>query len=115
MGRWGEQTAREYLIGRGYCELALNVRTPYGEIDLIMEKDGRIVFIEVKTRSSISLGNPESSITKAKQKHMMESAQYYIGEHYPPNQEWQIDVVSILGTPGATPPQIEYFENVTLQ
>jgi putative endonuclease len=110
IGKWGESVAVEYLKGNGYTIVASNHRTPYGEIDIIAEKDGFITFIEVKTRTSSSLGPPEISVTPRKQEHMLAAA-----EHYAQEQEidhWQIDVIAVEGKASAsTPPKITHFEN----
>ena len=47
IGKWGEQAAADYLKEHGYEIVAGNVRTPYGEIDLIAKKDDFFIFIEV--------------------------------------------------------------------
>ena len=52
VGQWGEQAAADYLSTKGYEIIARNVRTPYGEIDLIAQKDGFTIFVEVKARTS---------------------------------------------------------------
>jgi Holliday junction resolvase-like predicted endonuclease len=52
IGAWGEETAAAWLSEKG-CEIAArNVRTPYGEIDIIARKDGLVLFVEVKTLTS---------------------------------------------------------------
>jgi putative endonuclease len=49
IGRWGEEIAAVYLEKKGYDLINRNVRTPYGEIDLIARQRGRVIFVEVKT------------------------------------------------------------------
>jgi len=109
IGQWGERAAADYLTVQGYTMLATNVRTPYGEIDLIARRDEITIFVEVKTRTSNKLGLPEEAVTPRKREHMLAAA-----EHYAAEQEidhWQIDVVSVEGKPG-TKPVITHFENV---
>lgn len=53
-GRLGEDAAAEFLRRRGFTILARNVRTAFGEIDLVAEDDGVVVFVEVKARRSTS-------------------------------------------------------------
>jgi putative endonuclease len=65
IGKWGEAAAARYLEARGYRILQHNVRTPYGEIDLIASQESRVVFVEVKTRTSLSYGLPEAAVTRA--------------------------------------------------
>lgn len=110
MGRWGEQAAAAYLLERGYQILARNVRTPYGEIDLVAEVDGLMVFVEVKARASRRFGLPEESLTLRKLKHMRAAAGHYAAEHE--IDTWQCDAIAVEGIPGVTP-RIEHFENVT--
>ncbi len=109
VGKWGESIAVEYLQERGYNLVDRNVRTPYGEIDIIVEKDGLTVFVEVKTRTSSSLGPPEISVTPRKQEHMRAAAEHYAQENE--IDHWQIDVIAVEGKPG-TKPGVTHFENV---
>jgi putative endonuclease len=69
LGKWGEQLAVEHLTGLGYQIIAVNHRTPFGEIDIIAQDGNELVFVEVKTRSSNALGNPEGSVTSKKHQH----------------------------------------------
>ena len=82
-----------YLAERGYTIEARNVRTPYGEIDLVAAKEGITIFVEVKARTSKSLGPPEISVTPRKQAHMLASAGHYAQEKA--IDHWQIDVIAI--------------------
>ena len=107
IGRWGEQAAAEYLVEHGYELTARNVRTPYGEIDLIARKDGITVFIEVKARTSRSLGPPEIAITPRKQSHMMACADHYAQQNE--IDHWQIDVIAVERLKGKA--EITHFEN----
>jgi putative endonuclease len=50
LGRSGEDLAERYLRRKGYRILGRNIRTPYGELDLVARRRGCIVFVEVKTR-----------------------------------------------------------------
>lgn len=111
LGSWGEQAAARYLSVCGHQILETNYRTPYGEIDIITQKDGVIIFIEVKTRSSSSLGTPEISVTPRKQKHMLQSATYYIQQHPEQSSLWRIDVIAIRRIQKDQAPEITHFEN----
>jgi len=107
VGRWGEQAAADYLSAKGYEIIAHNVRTPYGEIDLIAQKDGFTIFVEVKARTSSSLGPPEIAVTRRKLQHMLSCA-----EHYAQKNEidhWQIDVIAVEAVNGKV--EVTHFEN----
>ena len=111
LGKWGEDLAAQYLSQAGYKILDRNVRTPYGELDLIASQGEDLVFIEVKTRASTSLGPPEISVSKAKQEHLTSAVLAYLQTHPEVHQDWRIDVIAILQLPNQSP-QIEHFENI---
>ena len=108
IGAWGEGVAAEYLAGRGYEIVARNVRTPYGEIDIVAKQDDTTIFVEVKTLTSSREFFPEHNITPRKREHMLNAAQHYSDEHE--IDHWQVDVISVEGKPGAQP-KITHFEN----
>ena len=112
LGRWGEQAAVEYLIHHGYTILGRNLRTAYGEIDILARQTDSLVFVEVKTRSSGSLGLPEISITPNKFSHMVSAAQAYLLDHPDIDLVWRIDVIAIRRIIPGQPPEIVHFENV---
>ena len=107
VGRWGEQAAENYLSEHGYQIAARNVRTPYGEIDLIARKDGFTIFVEVKARTSRSFGPPELSVTPRKQAHMLSCAESYAQQNE--IDHWQIDVIAVEKIAGKS--RITHFEN----
>ena len=118
LGKWGENAAAEYLATQGYSILGRNIRTPYGEIDLIARLPGNLpsdrdilIFIEVKTRATPTFGYPEESVNPRKQAHLLSSAQYYMQEHPELEGDWRIDVIAIQRLNPAKPPTITHFEN----
>lgn len=112
MGKWGEEIAANYLSGKGFEVLDLNVHTPYGEIDLIVKKGTEMVFVEVKTRTTDAYGMPETSVTQKKLKHLENSIHAYLQEHEEITGNWRIDVLSIRSTPAMDSCQIEWFQDV---
>lgn len=111
LGRLGESIAATYLEKKGYSIRERNSRTPYGEIDLIAMLDSTVIFVEVKTRASTSLGPPEISITPRKIEHMRSAAQYYIQQHPELSGEYRLEVIAIQLNRDQ-PPLIDHFENV---
>lgn len=79
LGGAGERLAAMWLEERGYRVLARNWRCPYGELDLVAEREGELVFVEVKTRRGERLGAPEEAVTAAKRRHLVASAAAYLG------------------------------------
>jgi len=112
LGQMGESIAGVFLKNKGYTILERNWRTPYGEIDLVASQNATIVFVEVKTRASRSLGPPEISITARKAEHMHDAAEYYIQQHPELMNDWRIDLITIQLQPKDSPALIDHFENV---
>jgi len=96
LGQQGEDIAARYLKQQGYKILARNYRSRYGEVDIICSQDRVIVFVEVKTRTGVSFGSPEDSITRTKQEHIRKVALIYM-ESFPQSfKEMRFDVIGIL-------------------
>jgi putative endonuclease len=81
LGKRGETAAADYLSRHGYKILERNYRCKIGEIDIVAEKDGRLLFIEIKTRSSDHFGLPEESVHAVKQKKILRTAEWYLKDH----------------------------------
>ena len=124
LGAWGEDQAATFLKEKGYSIIERNVRTAYGEIDLVAVHQYSIqglkgenvqyemlVFVEVKTRSSRSFGYPEQSVNARKMLHMLASAQAYVQEHPELSRDWRIDVIAVTRLEKDAPPEITHFEN----
>lgn len=112
LGRWGENCACEYLASQGLSLVGRNIRSPYGEIDIIMKKEETTIFVEVKTRSNTGNGYPEDAITPEKIQHLDDCAQWYIGEHPDIGDNWRVDIISIIGRPeNRENPIIDWWQN----
>ena len=97
VGRWGENMAVRHLSELGYEIIGVNIRTPFGELDAVTRKEGMLVIVEVKTRTSDTCGNPEGAVTKRKLEHIINSALYYLADRGWENEDWRVDVVAISG------------------
>lgn len=93
-GRRGEAHARRLLEERGYRIVATNYRSPHGEIDIVAADGRGIVFVEVRARRSRAFGPPEESLTPAKRRHLIATAEHYIGKHGLAGP-WRIDLVAL--------------------
>ena len=113
LGRWGESLAAEFLQAQGYVIIGRNVRTPYGEIDLVAELavPPTLVFVEVKTRRSAQYGLPEDAINARKQEHLRSSVNYYLQQHLEFLGAMRVDVIAIQRYHPGEPPVITHFEN----
>jgi putative endonuclease len=108
VGAWGEETAVGYVAKRGFDIIARNVRTPYGEIDIVARQGDVTIFIEVKTLTSSKNFLPEHQITARKREHMLNAAQHYAAANE--IDHWQIDVIAVEGKPEMEP-IITHFQN----
>lgn len=96
LGKKGELLASKYLEANGYKILKKNYRCPLGEIDLIAKVEGKLIFIEVKTRRSLNYGFPQESITYTKINKIRKVAHFYLKEHNLNEIECRFDVVSLI-------------------
>ncbi|HPP06053.1 MAG TPA: YraN family protein [Syntrophorhabdaceae bacterium] len=94
-GKEGEDRATMILKERGYRIIERNYRNPFGEIDIIAEEGGYLVFIEVKKRNTKTFGDPLYAINEEKKRHIIMSAQYYLKSHKLNNKKARFDVVGI--------------------
>ena len=77
-GKQGEVEACRYLREQGYEIMFRNYRYQHAEVDLIAKKGKLLVFVEVKTRTNLSYGNPEEFVSYTKAKLVMKAAEQYI-------------------------------------
>jgi len=111
LGRWGERRCEKFLKAKGLQRLTRNFSCKTGEIDLIMvDFDGTIVFVEVKTRANEDFGPTESVITLDKKDKMYLTALHFLRTHKIENRPCRFDVVTVvLGQAG--PVQIKHYQN----
>jgi len=95
LGQIGEDLAIQCLIRKGYQILEQNFKVPFGEIDIIAEKNNCICFVEVKSRKSKKYGLPEEAITPHKRKKIIRVAQFYIKQKQVKNRIFRFDVISV--------------------
>ncbi len=92
----GERAALDAYRRRGYRLLAGNWRSPLGELDLVVEKDGIVVFCEVKTRTSAALGGGYEAVTAAKQRKIRALAEAFLAaRRLVPRRGCRFDVASV--------------------
>ncbi len=109
-GIQGEKLAQDFLKKRGYRIVETNYRCPPGEIDIVARHQDFLVFVEVRTKTSLAFGSPQESITPAKQERMRAAAYHYQQTHDSLPLLWRIDVVAVeLNRQGET--RIELIEN----
>ena len=111
IGILGEKLAKNFLEKRGYRILETNYRCPEGEIDIVAEHKDFLVFVEVRTKTSLVFGSPEESITPAKARRMRTTAFQYRQTHDNMPSLWRIDMVAVELTRDNKLSRIELIEN----
>jgi putative endonuclease len=101
-GKEGEKIAADFLKKNGYRIKEINFRCGLGEIDIIAQEKGELVFIEVKTRKSRELGYPEQAVGTRKQKKMSQLALWYLHKKNITDAGTRFDVVAITILPSGT-------------
>src|SRR3989344_9031076 len=94
-GNWAENHVAQYLRSRDYRVIENNYRKPWGEIDIIAQKEGILVFVEVKANKDTIIGfEPENRVNPEKLRRLMRAVQTYLAvKKYPSEQKCQVDIV----------------------
>lgn len=95
IGKTGEEIAAEYLLDIGYKIITRNFRCKQGEIDIIAKDKYELIFIEVKTRTTIKYGKPVEAVNELKQKHIEKVIKYYLYKNKVTNINIRIDVIEV--------------------
>lgn len=106
-GRRGEAIAAEHLAGLGYRILQTNVRTRYGELDIVAREGDVLTFVEVRTRRGSTFGSAEESVTPQKRRRLTELAEAYLQTLPEPPPLCRIDVVVVDLGPGDSVRRVE--------
>lgn len=96
LGAKGEKAAAKFLDSKGYTILDKNWTCKFGEIDIVARLDNTIVFVEVKTRKTLSKGLPEDSVNAKKRKKYEILAASYLQDHDYIDMSIRFDVVGII-------------------
>ncbi len=110
LGAFGERVAAAHLEAKGYHIRERNFRTREGEIDLVAERGGTLVFVEVRARRGDALGSPAESVTSTKATRIVAAAQAYVqaSEDCPADQ--RIDVIAVSLTPDGRVLALDHIE-----
>lgn len=95
LGAQAEELAARLLEERGLRILQRNWRRPEGEIDLVAEDHGTLVFVEVRSRTGEDHGHPLETVNKRKRSRVVRAARLYLQECPVTSNEFRFDVVGI--------------------
>jgi putative endonuclease len=95
-GELGERVAERWLKRHGWRVLMRRFRSGHRDIDLIVERDGVVTFVEVKARRGMEFGEPVEAVGWRKQRELTRSALIWIDRHGRPYDTYRFDVVGVL-------------------
>lgn len=108
-GRLAEDIAARHLLGKGYGILERNYGNKFGEIDIIADDRGTLVFVEVKAKIGTEFGSPEEMVGRGKLGKVRHMATLYLeGKERP----CRIDVVAVVLGPDNSVVRLTHYENV---
>ena len=110
-GKFGEDTAAEYLRKKGYRIVQRNFSCRMGEIDIIAENEDYLVFVEVKLRKNDRYGEAREFVNYSKQQKIIRTASLYLSR-FETEKQPRFDVIEIYAPHGiASPVTINHLEN----
>lgn len=80
IGDFGEQFAQSFFEDRGYVLIEKNFRSRYGEIDLILENEEYLLFVEVKTRKNAKFAQAYEAVDRRKMEKIRQTAEIWLSE-----------------------------------
>lgn len=111
LGQRGERAAARFLRSKGYRLVARGTHIRRGELDLVAVDGRTIVFVEVKTRASLSAGHPVEAVDPPKQRRLERLALVFLNRHRLLEYPARFDVVAITWRPGQRQPEIRHIQN----
>jgi putative endonuclease len=95
-GELGERIAERWLRRRGWRVVQRRFRSGHRDIDLVVERDGTVAFVEVKARKGAEFGGPVQAVNYRKRKQLERSAMVWIDRHGQEAESYRFDVVGVL-------------------
>lgn len=111
IGSYGENTAANFLLKKGYSILQRNYHSRFGEIDLIAQDHLTIVFVEVKTRTNFSYGTPLEAINSWKLKKLIKTSQFFLNQYKYGDVAYRFDAIEVIVSSGKD--KVNHIENIT--
>ncbi len=115
LGDFGERLALQHLKAHGYRIRDRNFRTREGELDIVAERDGVLVFLEVRTRRGQAMGTAAESVTPAKQRRLIALAQAYAQTHEDLPPQHRIDVITLTLAPNGRLLALDHIQNAVCE
>ena len=96
LGELGERIAERWLRMRGWKVVQRRFRSGHRDIDLVVERDSVVVFVEVKARRGDRFGGPVEAVNWRKQRELSRSARVWVDRHGRRNDAYRFDVIGVL-------------------
>lgn len=109
-GQDSEASAEQFLRRKGYAILERNLRTTIGELDLVADDHGVLVFVEVKARTTEAFGGALLAVDRRKQAKLIRLAGQYLARRHLSDRVCRFDVVLVQGDAESSF-QIEHIEH----
>ena len=109
-----ESYVSQYLAKKGYRIVGRNYRKPWGEIDIITEKEGIVVFVEVKANRKEFAGfEPELRVNPSKRHRMARIAKTFLADYrFLPDQPWQMDILAVTFVSERGVAKLRHYKNI---
>ena len=108
LGKKGEKLAIDFLVNKGYDILEKNYRYLKSEVDIIAQKGGVVVAVEVKTRSTPEFGNPQDFVKPKQIQSLVRAVNNYITDN-DLDVEVRFDIIAIIENKSGT--KIEHLQD----
>ena len=108
-GELGERIAERWLARKGWRLVGRRFRNGHRDIDLIVECNDTVIFVEVKARRARRFGDPVEAVDWRKQRELTRSAQVWVDRFGRPGRSYRFDIVGVLVSDGVV--RIRHVEN----
>ena len=112
IGSLGENIAKKFLEDKGYKIIDMNVKMSYKELDLIAKHKGKIIFVEVKTRTSSFLGSADGAMSSKKIKNLKKAMGMYVSYKQLDPENVRLDLIAIDMNFGEKNTNIKHYEDI---
>ncbi len=109
LGEEGELMACAALEQLGYLIVQRRFRTRVGEIDIVADDHGTVVFVEVKTKTDCTFSDPVEAVTKQKQRRLVLMGEQYVAWHRLDTTPCRFDIVTV--DTSAAPAKITHYKD----
>ena len=112
LGKWGEEVAAAYLRDQGYVILEKDWASGHRDIDIIALDRDMMVFVEVKTRTSRDITDPEDAVNRHKLQQIARAINHYVRSRRV-DRDIRFDIITVVGHMGEYP-EVDHIKDVRI-